>query len=134
MRARYNWVRTRYDTGCTAVTNSCDCLGMEADALGICGGDCQTNTDGDNICDVRADGTLEDTCVGPTVDDCGDCDGTFFFLNASGDPCTEGSVGCLTADEIFLKFGKNLQILRISAEEIAMRIWMKMVFATRGMA
>jgi hypothetical protein len=40
----------------------------QLDALGVCGGDCSSDSDGDGICDS------EDTCVG-TFDACGVCNG-----------------------------------------------------------
>jgi len=102
-----------FDTECTAVTNCCDCLGLEADALGICGGDCQTDADHDGICDLRDDNSVDDTCIGFLVDDCGNCDGTYFFVNSSGDPCAQGSEGCTTADGKCNCNGDTLDALNI---------------------
>ena len=36
----------------------CDCNGNQLDALGVCGGDCAADADGDGVCDD------EDDCVG----------------------------------------------------------------------
>ena len=58
-----------YECGCTGIpAGDCDCNGNQLDALGICGGDCSADTDGDGICDDV------DDCVG-TLDDCGTCNG-----------------------------------------------------------
>ena len=46
----------------------CDCDGNQLDALGICGGDCAADLDGDGLCDDV------DDCVG-SYDDCGICNG-----------------------------------------------------------
>ena len=47
---------------------ACDCDGNVEDALGICGGDCDADEDGDGLCDD------EDDCVG-VLDECGVCNG-----------------------------------------------------------
>ena len=46
----------------------CDCDGNVVDALGVCGGDCLEDANGNGICDD------EEECLG-TVDECGICDG-----------------------------------------------------------
>lgn len=52
----------------------CDCFGNEEDEIGVCGGNCVSDTDGDGICDLDADGVSHDTCDG-IVDECGICNG-----------------------------------------------------------
>ena len=47
----------------------CDCTGKERDAIGVCGGDCAADVDGDGICDDV------DPCT-QSVDDCGVCGGS----------------------------------------------------------
>ena len=47
---------------------ACDCDGNTEDALGICGGDCETDADNDGVCDDV------DECVGD-FDACGVCNG-----------------------------------------------------------
>ena len=37
---------------------TCDCEGNVLDAVGVCGGDCTSDTDGDGVCDD------EDECIG----------------------------------------------------------------------
>ena len=46
----------------------CDCDGNQADAIGVCGGDCAADADSDGICDDV------DDCVGE-YDECGVCGG-----------------------------------------------------------
>ena len=51
-----------------ALEGTCDCDGNEEDAIGVCGGNCTADLDGDSICDDV------DPCVG-TFDACGVCNG-----------------------------------------------------------
>jgi hypothetical protein len=58
-----------YDCGCSGIpAGDCDCVGNQLDALGLCGGGCTADVDGDGICDDA------DPCVG-TPDACGVCNG-----------------------------------------------------------
>jgi hypothetical protein len=58
-----------YACGCTEIpSGDCDCNGNELDALGVCGGDCAADADGDGTCDNV------DSCVG-SLDACGICNG-----------------------------------------------------------
>ena len=42
------------DCGCTPIpAGDCDCDGNQTDALGICGGDCPSDSDGDGVCDTQ---------------------------------------------------------------------------------
>ena len=42
-----------YDCGCDGIpAGDCDCDGNQLDALGVCGGNCAADADGDGICDV----------------------------------------------------------------------------------
>ena len=50
---------------------ACDCDGNVADALGVCGGSCSEDADGDGVCDDNGN----DGCLG-VVDECGECDGS----------------------------------------------------------
>ena len=52
----------------------CDCFGNEEDAAGVCGGNCLSDPDGDDICDLDEDGNVKDTCDG-SLDECGVCEG-----------------------------------------------------------
>ncbi len=41
-----------YPCGCFDIPwGDCDCLGNQIDAVGLCGGDCQSDADGDGVCD-----------------------------------------------------------------------------------
>ena len=58
-----------YECGCANIpAGDCDCGGNQLDALGVCGGDCVADADGDGVCDV------DDDCVGQ-YDACGICNG-----------------------------------------------------------
>ncbi|MDC3397360.1 hypothetical protein OAW57_01600 [Flavobacteriales bacterium] len=58
-----------FDCGCSSLPpGDCDCDGNQLDAVGVCGGDCVADADGDGICDI------EDDCVGQ-YDACGICNG-----------------------------------------------------------
>ena len=66
----------------------CDCEGTSfIDALGVCGGDCEADDDGDGICDDV------DDCVG-SYDACGACNGpgAIYECGCSGLP--DGSCDC----------------------------------------
>ena len=42
-----------FECGCTALPEGdCDCDGNQLDALGVCGGTCPSDTDGDGVCDT----------------------------------------------------------------------------------
>ncbi|MGB1100479.1 MAG: hypothetical protein ACPGYS_06190, partial [Flavobacteriales bacterium] len=78
-----------YECGCSDIPEGdCDCNGNQLDALGVCGGTCEADVDGDDVCDVDeifgcTDGeacnydpeaTEEDgSCA--EVDECGVCGG-----------------------------------------------------------
>ena len=69
-----------YDCGCADIPEGeCDCDGNVVDALGVCGGTCEADEDGDGICD---DG---DSCVGQ-ADECGVCNGPGAIYDCG---CTE---------------------------------------------
>ncbi len=58
-----------YECGCTDIpAGDCDCNGNQLDALGVCGGSCAADADGDGVCDDV------DPCVGQ-LDECGVCNG-----------------------------------------------------------
>ena len=70
----------------------CDCNSSVADILGVCGGTCLNDIDGDGICDD------EDPCISITgtgiIDECGICEGTSFFKLSNDEPCDPGTPGC----------------------------------------
>ena len=43
-----------FECGCSDIpAGDCDCFGNGPDALGVCGGDCQSDTNGNGICDAE---------------------------------------------------------------------------------
>ena len=51
-----------YDCGCTEQpAGDCDCDGNVVDALGVCGGDCPADADGNGICDDIGSGCADET-------------------------------------------------------------------------
>ena len=67
-----------YACGCFPLPEGdCDCEGNQIDALGICGGDCETDTDGDGICDTsEVPGCTDPTACNfnpEATDESGDC-------------------------------------------------------------
>ncbi len=58
-----------FECGCSDIpAGDCDCNGSQLDAIGVCGGDCPADSDGDGICDNI------DECLGE-LDICGVCNG-----------------------------------------------------------
>ena len=74
-----------YECGCNPVPDGdCDCEGNQVDALGVCGGPCEEDLDGDGICDDI------DPCVGSPATCCSD-------FNTNGLCDNEEVVGCTYA-------------------------------------
>ena len=79
-----------YDCGCSDIPEGdCDCNGSQLDAIGVCGGDCLADEDGNGICDVdEVSGcTVEEACnydANATLND-GSCD----FLTCLVFGCTD---------------------------------------------
>ena len=73
-------------------TGACDCDGNVEDVVGVCGGTCAADADGDGICDDV------DPCVG-VYDECGNCAGTSNFTLVDGTPCDPGTPGCTNLDD-----------------------------------
>ncbi|MDA0907739.1 MAG: fibrobacter succinogenes major paralogous domain-containing protein [Bacteroidetes bacterium] len=49
-----------YECGCTEIpVSNCDCDGNQFDAIGVCGGDCLEDADGDGECDLYPAGPCE---------------------------------------------------------------------------
>lgn len=77
-----------YACGCFEIGEVyCDCDGNQLDALGVCGGDCPADIDGDGICDD------EDPCIG-FVDACGICNGPGAIYACGCDPLPAGACDC----------------------------------------
>lgn len=71
-----------FDCGCSGIpVGDCDCDGNQTDALGVCGGACAADADGDGVCDDV------DPCVG-SLDECGFCNGpgAIFDCGCAGIP------------------------------------------------
>ena len=66
---------------------ACDCAGNVNDAIGVCGGDCSADGDGDGICDD------EDECVG-MLDACGVCNGPGAIYQCGCEPIPAGDCDC----------------------------------------
>jgi len=66
---------------------TCDCDGTMPDALGVCGGSCMADVDGDGVCDDV------DDCVG-TYDECGTCNGPGPVLDCGCMDIPEGDCDC----------------------------------------
>ncbi|MCH1575150.1 MAG: fibrobacter succinogenes major paralogous domain-containing protein [Flavobacteriales bacterium] len=90
-----------YDCGCSGIpTGFCDCNGNQLDALGICGGSCSVDSDGDGICDSI------DPCVGipdsdgdGICDDVDDCEGEYDLCGVCNGPGPIYDCGCFDIPE-----------------------------------
>ena len=100
-----------YECGCADIPDGdCDCNGNQLDSLGVCGGSCTADEDGDGVCDDVDDcvGTLDacGVCNGPgDVYECGcapvapwacDCEGNVY--DVCGECGGTGTLGCLDED------------------------------------
>ena len=74
-----------YECGCAPIPpGDCDCNGNTTDALGVCGGTCPADADGDGLCDDSDNCTDTMACnyddagngACATVDECGVCGGS----------------------------------------------------------
>ena len=76
------------ECGCADIPEGdCDCLGNQLDALGVCGGSCEADADGDGICDDV------DDCVG-MYDTCGVCNGPGDIYECGCADIPEGDCDC----------------------------------------
>ena len=77
-----------YGCGCSDIPEgACDCAGNVEDILGVCGGGCTADEDGDGICDDV------DDCVGE-YDGCGVCNGPGPVLGCGCNDIPEGYCDC----------------------------------------
>ena len=77
-----------YECGCADIPEGdCDCNGNQLDALGVCGGDCDADSDTDGICDDV------DDCVG-AYDECGICNGPGSVYECGCADIPEGDCNC----------------------------------------
>ena len=92
-----------YECGCADIPEGdCDCDGNQLDALGVCGGDCISDTDGDGICDTDEIGGCTDASACnydlTATDDDGSCTYAGPILDCNGD-CLNDSDGDGICDE-----------------------------------
>ena len=74
--------------GCEDIpAGDCDCNGNQLDALGVCGGACVADADGDGVCDDV------DDCVGE-LDECGVCNGPGATADCGCEDIPEGACDC----------------------------------------
>ena len=97
-----------YDCGCTDIpAEDCDCNGNQTDALGVCGGSCAADSDGDGICDTEeingctnpfscnyVPGATDDDGSCLTTDAIGQCGGTC-TSDADGDGICDDEDDCI---------------------------------------
>jgi hypothetical protein len=77
-----------YSCGCyEQPEEDCDCDGNQLDALGVCGGDCGADVDGDGVCDDV------DDCIG-AFDACGVCNGPGDIYECGCTDIPEGDCDC----------------------------------------
>ena len=77
-----------YDCGCDGIpAGDCDCNGNQLDALGVCGGNCAADADGDGLCDDV------DDCIG-SYDACGICNGPGAIYDCGCDGIPAGDCDC----------------------------------------
>ena len=77
-----------YECGCADTPEGdCDCEGNQLDALGVCGGGCEADSDADGICDDI------DDCVG-NLDACGVCNGPGAIYECGCTDIPEGDCDC----------------------------------------
>ena len=77
-----------FECGCAETpAGDCDCEGNQLDALGVCGGTCIADVDGDGVCDDV------DDCVG-AFDTCGVCNGPGDIYECGCADIPEGDCDC----------------------------------------
>ena len=82
-----------FECGCAAISDGdCDCDGNQLDALGVCGGDCLEDNNGDGICDLLAEGCTDLAACNyvDAVVDNGECE----YLDECGECGGTGTLGC----------------------------------------
>ncbi|PCJ80389.1 MAG: hypothetical protein COA49_09140, partial [Bacteroidetes bacterium] len=68
-------------------SGDCDCNGNQLDALGVCGGACSADVDGDGVCDDI------DNCLG-ILDECGVCNGNGAIYECGCSDIPAGDCDC----------------------------------------
>ena len=94
-----------YECGCAEIpTEDCDCNGLQLDALGDCGGNCEDDLDDDGVCDDI------DTCIG-FYDECGICNGPgeIYECGCYELPVSDCDCGGLQLDDLGICGGDCIQ-------------------------
>ena len=83
----------------------CNCAGDKLDAVGVCGGNCAADIDGDGICDNV------DPCLvaGESLDECGVCGGPGAIYECGCEPLKETACDCdsTTGEQNYPEPGKD---------------------------
>ena len=85
-----------YVCGCVGIApDDCDCGGNQLDALGVCGGGCVADSDGDGLCDdVDPCVDIPDSDGDGICDDIDDCYGTYDLCGICNGPGPVFDCGC----------------------------------------
>jgi hypothetical protein len=74
-----------YDCGCYDIPDDeCDCFGNALDAVGVCGGDCEADIDGDGVCDDEEVFGCTDTASCTFLAEATEEDGSCLYADAIG--------------------------------------------------
>ena len=88
-----------YECGCSDIpAGDCDCDGNQLDALGVCGGDCATDADGNGVCDDAEIGGCTDAAACNYDDSATQDDGSCDYCSCGGDGAGEGVAYPLTVE------------------------------------
>ena len=80
----WNWTSAAYVA--VMVADGCDCDGNTVDALGVCGGDCASDANGNGICDSDELAGCTDSAACNYNADATEDDGSCDFCSCAGDP------------------------------------------------
>ena len=88
-----------YECGCSDIpAGDCDCDGNQLDALGVCGGDCAADADGNGVCDDAEIGGCTDAAACNYDDSATQDDGSCDYCSCGGDGAGEGVAYPLTVE------------------------------------
>ena len=81
-----------YECGCSDIpAGDCDCDGNQLDALGVCGGDCTADANGNGVCDDEEEGGCTNPCA---------CNYTPGAVEDNASCIFEGCSGCIYATAV----------------------------------